>query len=1027
MMLHRKVFQTAFAAAMAAAACVLALRCGRGVDTDVHALMDTDGADALAALTSVQSSRTRLLLEGDSAAAVDAAAVRLRPLIQPDAAADNGFAAAVDFLASRRDGLLAESTRTNLLQRKYAEVEKDSLSLLFSGVVPPVFPLRGDPFMFGTIWFMDLAEGAMPPWTMRNGLPAMERDGRHFVLLEGTCTADSEGVKRMLDILERIRVFNAENGPVRAYTCGAPFHSALARTRSVREIAVLSWASLFAVLAIGRVLLGSFAFVPLLLAALACGSLAGTAAIFACPARPHVLTFVFGTSLTGLGVDYVYHILTAGEAQAQVRRKIFYALATTLSGFIPLFFSSVTVLRQMALFTTVGLIGVFCFLMVGSWGRRPKTGDSWETAKHARPWQRWTAAALVMACAGGIVLLRTDNGPASFYAPPSVLLAGERLLASLGTSSGEYAVIEGGDVQEALEREEAVGLRGVSTVVPSLKRQRENASMVAEFIRQRGDDFSAKTGLKVHAPSHERFLTPQEAMENPLLFRLLSPMLAQNGGRTFLIGTGSFGSRLVGRTFPGVRRFNPQAELTAFFDRHAMETYRLLGVSVLVMAFVLVVLFRRRFPKYILPVACAIAATAGLLGWCGVKMNFFHPLCFFIVVGLGVDYAIFWAGSPSRATVRAVTASFLTSFVGLGALALTSFPVTRAMGVVFALALALSYLLAWAFSSGDAGAPPASDGTAWYAQSEQSAGRFRLALMWWVYSHLGKDAAKALTLLVMLFVYPFARPARQALRSFYAVLSASGGKRAGTFTLFCHLLGYAWTLVDKTDVCTLRRSLPQVTVRDDESWRSLRDLLESGKGAFLISSHLGCAEMLSALDRGDGSRRSIVHAFQHLGHDAEFTRMVQRRFNAGAFVLHSTEDIGVETAVAMQDAVCRGELVLMAGDRTTPSRVRSDRDVCGFLGSAARWPLGVFAFADLVGAPVYFFTCVKVGRESWEAHFRRFAMDASSASAAGRQSVHAARRRMLEEYVAFLEEETLRYPSQWHHFHEFFLSNVKIP
>ncbi len=1022
----RKARLAALVTAMAGAACVMALRCGRGVETDVNALMDTDGADALAALSSVQSSRMRLLLEGDSATAVDAAAVRLRPLVQPDAAADNGIAAAVDFLASRRDGLLAESTRTNLLQRNYAEVEKESLSLLFSGVVPPVFPLRGDPFMLGTIWFMDLAEGAVPPWSMRNGLPTMERDGHHFVLLEGTCKVDSAGVKRMLDVLERVRIFNAENGPVRAYPCGAPFHSALARTRSMREIAVLSWASILAVLSIGRVLLGSFAFVPLLLAALACGSLAGTAALFACPSRPHVLTFVFGTSLIGLGVDYVYHILAAGDEQAQVRRKILHALATTLSGFVPLFFSSVLVLRQMALFTTVGLVGVFCFLMVCAWGRRPKAAADGVPVQRARPWQRWIAAALVLFCAGGVVFLRTDNGPASFYRPPSTLLAGERLLASLGMSTGEYAVTEGGDIQEALEREEAAGLRGVSSIVPSLKRQRENALMVAEFCRQRGGDYSAKTGLKVPMPSRERLLSPQEAMENQFMSRLLSPMLAQRGGRTFLMGMETPGSRMDERSSPGVRRFNPQVELTAFFDRHANETYRLLGASVLVMAIVLVGLFRRRFPKYILPVACAISATAGLLGWCGVKMTFFHPLCFFIVVGLGVDYAIFWAGSPSRSTLRAVTASFLTSFVGLGALALTSFPVTRSMGVVFALALAFSYLFARAFSSDGSRTSPATAETAWYAQREQSASRFRLALMWWVYSHLGKRAVKALTLLVMLFVYPFARPARLALRSFYATLSAYGGKRAGTFGLFRHLLEYAWTLVDKTDACTLRRSLPRVTARDDGAWRSLRDLLDSGRGAFLVSSHLGCAEMLSALDRGAGSRRARVHAFQHLGHDTEFTRMVQRHFNVDAFVLHSTEDIGVETAVDMQDAVRRGELVLMAGDRTTPARARSNRDVCSFMGRDARWPLGVFAFADLVGAPVYFFTCVKVGRELWEVHFRQFVTDASTVAVASRSAVHAARRRMLEEYVSFLEEETLRHPSQWHHFHEFFLPPAEI-
>ena len=44
-----------------------------------------------------------------------------------------------------------------------------------------------------------------------------------------------------------------------------------------------------------------------------------------------------------------------------------------------------------------------------------------------------------------------------------------------------------------------------------------------------------------------------------------------------------------------------------------------------------------------------------------------------------------------------------------------------------------------------------------------------------------------------------------------------------------------------------------------------------------------------------------------------------KHFDTRSFALHAVESIGVETAVEMQAAIGRGELVLMAGDRVSAS------------------------------------------------------------------------------------------------------------
>ena len=289
--------------------------------------------------------------------------------------------------------------------------------------------------------------------------------------------------------------------------------------------------------------------------------------------------------------------------------------------------------------------------------------------------------------------------------------------------------------------------------------------------------------------------------------------------------------------------------------------------------------------------------------------------------------------------------------------------------------------------------------------------------MWCLYAWCGKGLQKLVTVPVMACIYPFAKPARDALRAFYAVLAEvdPAAPRPTHRQLFRHLLGFAWSLADKTDACTLKKDLPAMAVRDDAGWRAFRDLVSAGRGAFLVSTHVGTVEVLPALPLSlarahtASSPASVphVHAFQQMGHDAVFTKMFMKHFDASKLTLHAVEGIGVETAVRMQEAIGRGELVLMAGDRVSAGSGKTLAH--RFLGRDCRWPKGVFAFAKLMESPVFFVTCVRTGWNAYEARFRLF--DAAEGTTAPR---------LLDQYVAFLEEEVRAHPGQWYQFYRFF-------
>ena len=1006
-----------FAVLAALAVAALVLNARHGVETDLLGLVDSQHAGVLREIASGAARQGRVLVEGPAKADLSQSAEKiLEMLAQPRAGA---FKDTLAVFAANGAGLLSAQTRERLAAGRYAEVEADMLARLF-GPVPPLFGLKADPFLFITDYVLSLEKGMPPGWSFRNGYPAREVDDRAYLLL----TVDLQKVPpgRICEFLATAAKWPP---PVRVFCGGAAFHAAATAENARREINGLSVASVVAVLAIGFWLFRSVGFVPRLVCTLGVAGLLAMGALFWLFPRPHVLTFVFGTSLIGLSVDYVYHACAAGGA-GKVWRPLTLAMLTTVAAFVPLMFAAVNVLRQMAWFTMVGLVAAWGWELFGDWRMRSPSGRSArrDAYRRGRIWRWMLAGGVLLASVWGLPRLKVVSDPAAFYRPTPYLAESERVLARLAPDdAGRFAYVKGANLQEALEREEEAGVKGLSALVPSLRRQRENLDLVRRFINAVGKDYLSKAGMGALAGrigdlmKGEALLDP-ECVEDARIQGLVQAMWTGGGlispcRRDFTIDS------------PYVEVLEPRRSLSRMFKGFTDATGRLLWWSWAVMAGLLLIFFRRRFWRHLAPLAAAMVATAGTLGLLGLEMTFFTMLCFFVLAGLGVDYVIFHQDGGEEEVGRTVLGSFLTSLIGLGALSFTGFVVTASMGVTFAVGLSYAWFFAWTFSWRDIGADEhaASDASAWHEQREQSAGAWRLAFMWWVYRLLGKNALKVMCVPVMLFIYPFAAPARRALAEFRGVLREYAGKSGRAVgrvpCAFMHLLSFAWSLVDKTDVCTLHRALPEVEIREDDGFRAFAELVAKGRGAFLISTHLGTVEVLPALALSSavkGLPRPRLHAFQQLGHDAQFTRRFMQNFRGEDFELHAVESIGVETAVAMQSAVARGELVLMAGDRTSAGSAKTLAH--DFLARPCVWPKGVFTFALLLDSPIFFVTCVHVGRNRYEAHFAEW-KDAPLPDG----KANAKRRRLeslLGAYVDFLESETLRYPGQWYQFYSFF-------
>lgn len=1018
------------AVCLSVAAGVLALR--KGVSTDLFSMVGGDDG-LLGTLAEMTAGDIRVLCADESRAARCRAVFPFTPAVD--------FDEMLDCVRIHGDGLLSAQDRALLRNGEEAKLRRGIKRRDYSGV--GLFPKSEDPCYFRSDFVTAL----------RDLMPAGLEEGE--VLLTGKAGTADPRLKALIDLAE------SDDG---IWLSGAPFHSYLATESSKREINVLGVISLFAVILLGWLLFRGFRFVLPTVLALGFGFAAGTCAVFAFPGRPHVLTFLFGTTLVGLGVDYCYHALA--EKGRTFRRNLIGALLTTTLAFAPILFSGISVLRQMSVFTIVGLVAIalvtlFTFptpqgtVPPKNSGTVPKDSG---TVPSDSPGELGTvplekpgtvphnlgtgpvgfgakmtvfSAVLFLVAfivlASGVRRVTFDFNPNAMYRPTELMKSGERKLQETLGKSGRFAVVKGADLQSALELEESAGLNGLSRFVPSLKRQRENYALISSFNvdSPHNSDGDSPQVSGVNRPQDPNGDSPQDSVgDRPRRLLtvedlpgsvkgLVDAMVLEHRGQTLLVSP----TEQPSGSYDGYWVFSPRESLEVIFGGFARETFRLLAVAFVFLLVTLIALYRRRFLEYVSPIVMFLLFTLGMLGWIGEPLNFFHLVCFFILAGLGVDYVIFLNGSQrSPIAVRVVFFSFLTSLVGFGLLAFTGFPVTRSMGLTLGIGLFFAYFVAYLLAVGFLKYPGGGQRTRsvgaeasdWSKQHEQSAGTFRVYLMWYLYRFLGKDAAKILFLPGWLFIYPWCRAGREALRQFYDVIGIRGNA-------FLQMLGFAWSMLDKTDACTLKKNLPKMTLAGDTSWLS--------GGCFLLSTHVGCIEVLPALRQRLANSNTQtpehpvtslrVHAFQQMGHDSVFTSVFTRFMDKDQLTLHAVEEIGVETAVEMQEAIGRGEIVLMAGDRLSAQTPKAGNRLQGignrsrelrhvFFGRDCVWPKGVFRFAKMMESPVYAIVCVKTGWNAYEVKAERLEGD------------------LLDGYVRFLESAVRAHPEQWYQFYRFF-------
>lgn len=659
-----------------------------------------------------------------------------------------------------RGALLNSRHREQLRSGDLAALERDALRAAYTplGFARP-FGVVDDPLGIASGAFAEQLPGAGHA-RVEGDILVVHGEDKHWALVRATTAGDPYRTETQGQVTDAIAAARAAAADISAdasfAASGVVLHAAAAASKAQKEIATFGTIDLLAIVAL--IMLVFWMIRPLVFTLVTLG-IATTAAIAACQlvfGNVHILTLTFGTSLIGVSVDYSLHYfvnrMRDGDAHPHnIVPALMLGCTTAVAGYLTLLFAPIPGLRQIALFSAVGLVvACACVILIypGLDRAEMKRGvPAWvgrfaalrvEELLPRAAW--WVAVPLaVAACAWGISRLDAHDDIRSLQRPPPDLVASERRVRDLlGVGfDTRFVLVTADSPEQVLQRLESLApvlerlksegrIRGALSPSPglvSLERQRADRELLARVVYGEGGALERVMGRLGFTPEaiyarRAEFaagaaqpLTPEAWLASPLSAPVRHLWLGRLDDQhaAVVLLDGNQAPEVIQAAvnlLPGVRYVDQVADISAVLGEYRRIASWVMLVVIAVMIACLLAFYRSGAAlRTALPAAAGIAVTLATLGWLQEPINLFHVLSLLLVLGLGVDYAIILREGRSHQAVLAVTLSMTTTFISFGLLGFSSVPFVRSIGITVALGIAFTFLIAIASKPRPASAP----------------------------------------------------------------------------------------------------------------------------------------------------------------------------------------------------------------------------------------------------------------------------------------------------------------------------------
>jgi len=418
-------------------------------------------------------------------------------------------------------------------------------------------------------------------------------------------------------------------------------------------------------------------------------------------------------------------------------------LLAAVIGYMGLAFTPFPGLRQMALFSALGLI--FAWMTVVCWFPLMISGGTLKSGALVRTYgnalKHWPllrmnkatfalVAIFIVLAAIGFSRLGANDDIRLLQNPPKHLIDDQIKLSMLldAPTPVQFFLVRGATSEIVLQREEALkkrldtliaqhkinGYQAMSNWVPSAQTQGARRALLEEKLLKEngpltqladkiGEDKTWVATTREHLLESGKLLTLDEFLKTPASEPWRHLWLGDIEGVTASIvalrGVSNVDLPLLQKTgegLEGVQWVDKVDEISS-----VLGLYREYMSWVVLAAYIVV--FGLLFPRYrrhtwrvLAPTAVASITTLALLGFAGQNLQLFHVLALMLLLGVGVDYGIFMQEHPNRRNTTpwlAVGLSAANTILSFGLLGLSRTPALQAFGLTMLMGTALVWLL----------------------------------------------------------------------------------------------------------------------------------------------------------------------------------------------------------------------------------------------------------------------------------------------------------------------------------------------
>lgn len=302
-------------------------------------------------------------------------------------------------------------------------------------------------------------------------------------------------------------------------------------------------------------------------------------------------------------------------------------------------------------------------------------------------------------------------------------------------------------------------------------------------------------------------------------------------------------------------------------------------------------------------------------------------------------------------------------------------------------------------------------------ETTKSAWKFRFML--WAAVHLPQKIIELIAAVVVFFFFLGASEVRKRSRLYLMHVGKLQNRQISSWDVYLHILSFALSMVEKIQGWAGKISLSGLEIQKDDI-ESLVSRIDSGKGSFILCSHLGNIEAMRSLTeyhQKHSTKEFQVFPVVDFSGTRRFNDLLQKLNPELMKNCFDANSIGVETAISMREKMASGNLVAIAGDRTSGHSQNRFIPIT-FLGEKANFPEGAFVLANALKFPVYFIFAFRKRdldiASPYEFHIIRSKTNLETCLSRSEKATE-----LAKEYVCLLERYCLEHPYQWYNFYNF--------